>query len=427
MEHERNMSPGTLVVERVDAHALARLDATQWDTLSAHALVENPFYARQYVLAGLRTIDRDTPLEALAVRGPERDLRGLFPYQRRRFPFANADGACNVYQPTCTPLVHRDHAAAVVEAWLDATLAREGLPRRWQLRHVDLDSKLTALLDAALARRGLRSVAVNTYQRPRLTRLDGGLDRHLANVLSKSRLKDLQRNLRRLGELGTVRFERAGASELVARRFEQFLAMENAGWKGESGTAILARGSDADFARAAFMPRNGQPATVSIDTLLLDERPIAFSINMRARDTAFTPKCTYDENYRRFSPGFLLEYFVIEAFYAGDGVSEMDACTTSDGHVIAGFWNSAKPVGTLIVGPNNWQTAALAFSAEATHAVRERLKVALRRLPLRRWAKSLAAARAEGRPARAVDGRPRRRHHRRRAVRRVIPGRRRRS
>ena len=64
---------------------------------------------------------------------------------------------------------------------------------------------------------------------------------------------------------------------------------------------------------------------------------------MRARDTAFTPKCTYDEDYRRFSPGFLLEYFVIEAFYAGDGASEMDACTTSDGHVIAGFWNGAKP------------------------------------------------------------------------------------
>jgi CelD/BcsL family acetyltransferase involved in cellulose biosynthesis len=394
VEHEENIRPGPLVVQRLDARALAQVDAAQWDALSAHTLVENPFYARQYVLAGLRTIDRNAPLEALAVRGPGGDLFGLFPYQRRRFPFANADGACNVYQPTCTPLVHRDHAAAVVEAWLDVMLGSGGVPRLWQLRHVDLDSQLTALLDAALARRGLRSVAVNTYQRPRLTRLEGGLDRHLDVVLSKSRLKDLQRNLRRLGESGTVRFERACAPDLVARRFEQFLAMENAGWKGESGTAILARSNDADFARAAFMPRDGQPGTVSIDTLLLDERPIALSINMRVRDTAFTPKCTYDENYRRFSPGFLLEYFVIGAFYAGDGASEMDACTTSDGHVIAGFWNGAKRIGTLVVGPDTWQTPALALSAEATHAVREHLKTALRRLPLRRWAKSLAAARA---------------------------------
>jgi hypothetical protein len=162
VEHEENIRPGPLVVQRLDARALAQVDAAQWDALSAHTLVENPFYARQYVLAGLRTIDRNAPLEALAVRGPGGDLCGLFPHQRRRFPFANADGACNVYQPTCTPLVHRDHAAAVVEAWLDATLASGGVPRLWQLRHVDLESQLTALLEAALARRGLRSVAVNT-------------------------------------------------------------------------------------------------------------------------------------------------------------------------------------------------------------------------------------------------------------------------
>jgi len=132
---------------------------------------------------------------------------------------------------------------------------------------------------------------------------------------------------------------------------------------------------------------------VSIDALLLDERPIALSVNMQAREATFTPKGTYDEAYRRFSPGFVLEYLVIEAFYQDDGATEMDACTTSDGHVISGFWNGTKPIGTLIVGPDTWQTHLLARSAQATHAARERLKRALRRLPLRHWSKRLAAAR----------------------------------
>ena len=324
---------------------------------------------------------------------PRGTLLGLFPYRTRRFPFANADGACNVYQPSCTPLVHRDHAAAVVGAWLDAMAVRDGVPRFWQLKHLDLASPLTAVIDAELARRGLLRLAVNSYQRPRLTRLPGGLDQHLASVLPKGRLKDLQRNLRRLRELGSVRFERAREPGLVGRRFEQFLAMENAGWKGDSGTAILARGRDADFARAALAPRRDAPGMVSVDALLLDERPIALSVNMQARAAMFTPKCTYDEAYRRYSPGFVLEYLVIEAFYQDDAATEMDACTTSDGHVISGFWNEAKTIGTLVVGPDSWQTHLLARSAQATHAARERLKHALRRLPLRRWSKSLAAAR----------------------------------
>ena len=393
MKHERIAPSPPLTVVRLDATALARLDADAWDALSRDALVENPFYARQYVLAGLQTIDSMAPLEALAVRDAARTLLGLFPYRTRRFPFANADGACNVYQPSCTPLVHRQHATAVVGAWLDAVGIRAGIPRFWQLKHVDLASPLTAVIDAELSRRGLLRLAVNSYQRPRLTRLPGGLDHHLGSVLSKSRLKDLQRTLRRLRELGTVRFERAREPALVGRRFEQFLTMENAGWKGESGTAILARGRDAHFARAALAPRHGAPDMVSIDALLLDERPIALSVNMQAREATFTPKCTYDEAYRRFSPGFVLEYLVIEAFYQDDGATEMDACTTSDGHVISGFWNEAKPIGTLIVGPDSWQTHLLARSAQATHAARLRLKHALRRLPLRRWSKSLAAAR----------------------------------
>ena len=88
-----------LHVEHVDARGLARLDAAQWDDLSAHALVENPFYSRKVMVAALRTIDIETPLQALVVRGHKRELLGLFPYRVRLLPFVTADVACNVYRP----------------------------------------------------------------------------------------------------------------------------------------------------------------------------------------------------------------------------------------------------------------------------------------------------------------------------------------
>jgi CelD/BcsL family acetyltransferase involved in cellulose biosynthesis len=248
-----------LSVERIDAQGLKALDAAEWDALSANALVENPFYARGVVLAALDTINSDAPIEALVVRDGQRELLGLFPYERRRLPFETADSAGNLYQPCRMPLIRREQARAVVTAWLDTIARMQGVPRFWRFKHVDLGSKLVRLVDDAAAPRGYCRIAVNAYKRPHLTRLEGGLDSHVEHVLPKRRLRDLERNIRRLGRLGTLRFERTRDPVIVAKRLEQFLALEDSGWKGKAGTSLLARGKDAAFARSAFSPRSDEP------------------------------------------------------------------------------------------------------------------------------------------------------------------------
>ena len=301
MKHER--VEARLSIEHVDAQGLRALDAAEWDALSTNALVENPFYAREVVLAGLDTIDNGAPIEALVVRGERRELLGLFPYARRRLPFETADAAGNLYQPCRTPLIRREHARDVVAAWLDAVAHMQGVPRFWRFKHVHLASKLLRLVDDAVVQRGLCRTSVNRYTRPHLTRLAGGIDGHIEHVLPKRRLKDIERNIRRLSKLGSLYFERSRDPDIVARRLEQFLELENSGWKGKAGTALLAKHEDAGFARSAFSPRADGLSLINTDTLLIDEYPIAISFNLQARHTAYTAKVAYDETYRRYSPG----------------------------------------------------------------------------------------------------------------------------
>src|SRR5690606_10341077 len=135
-------------------------------------------------------------------------------------------------------------------------------------------------------------------------RLPGGLQEHIETVIPRRRLRELERSKRRLAELGTLAFERVSDRPGVARRLEQFLALEHAGWKGRNGTSFLSLPGHAEFARAAY--RNA-----IVDSLLLDGEPIAISINIAAGRTAFTPKCAYDERYRRHAPGLVLEYDVV--------------------------------------------------------------------------------------------------------------------
>jgi|GEM_PF-1003271 len=369
MKHERLEAAPR--VECLDADGLARLDPAEWDDLSANALVENPFYSHEVILAGLKTIDSATPLEALAIRGSEGLLLGLFPFRRRRLPFETADAACNLYQHSCTPLIRREHALPVLGAWLDAVRNAADLPRFWCFRHMHLDSRFVELLEVSLTGRSLRSVALSLYRRPHLTRLESGIDSHIQQVLPKRRLKDIQRNMRRLRELGSLRFERARDAALVERRLEQFLKLEKAGWKGARGTAFLSNSKDAAFARAAFAPREDGTRSVTIDSLLLDDRPLALSINIQARDTAFTPKGAYDERYRSYSPGLVLEYLVIKAFYEDSETVDMDAATTEDGHVLQGLWNDWKAMGTVLVGPADWRFGISVAAARCAHALRK--------------------------------------------------------
>lgn len=366
-----------VIAEVLDADGLRTLDAGQWDSLAAGALEDNPFYSRQHVLAGLDTVDQEIGLRALAIRtGADGQLRGLFLFQDQRFPMPGAAAASNLYQVAGTPLVDRNHAEPVIECWLEA-LESGLVPARWSLPHLDLEGPFMRLAGRLATERGVTLLPVCPYQRARLRRLPGGFAEHISTAISKRRVKDIQRTLRRLGECGEVTFERARDPELVARRIEDYLRLENAGWKGSAGTAFLADPVHASFARQAYGGHGAASGLATVDSLLLDGQPIAISINIQAGSRAFTPKCAFDESYRRYSPGLLLEYLVIEAFYSDESCKDMDAATTVDGHVVQDLWNAETTMATVIVGPRGWQTAALAKVHAQGEALKEQARGAL--------------------------------------------------
>lgn len=359
----------------LDADAIKALPARDWDILSRESVTENPAYSRQYVLAGLATIDAGANVRAVAVNDDNERLVGFFPFRRRilpPFPWPVAVGAQNIYQFAGAPLASRQCTDAVVGAWLDGLAA--GAPSRfWALSNIDLDSGFLQTVRAQLAARGLGLRVVTPYRRPTLTGKAGSSAAHSAQIIRKSRVKDIERNLRRLRETGTVEFERADAPEQVKRRLEQFLALEQSGWKGQNGTAFLSKDRDTEFARMAFGGRDGGNGPTVVDSLLLDGTPIAMSINMSNGATLFTLKCAYDENYRKFSPGLVLEYLVVEEFFKGGAFAEMDASTTMDGHIIQEFWDSDKPMASVIIGPDDFRLDLLARGCTAFRDVRQGL------------------------------------------------------
>ena len=138
--------------------------------------------------------------------------------------------------------------------------------------------------------------------------------------LKKHFRQELKRRLRRLKELGRVKFvvTRGYRAELMQKYFE----LEAQSWKGQSGTAALcdknAVGLHDDFARAVA----AQDALL-IYELKLDGKVIAMSINIMYEQRTVFWKTSFDKTYARFSPGNL----VIQEFLGDcirNGSSELD-------------------------------------------------------------------------------------------------------
>jgi CelD/BcsL family acetyltransferase involved in cellulose biosynthesis len=363
----------------LDARGLAALDPEQWRRLSDGALAENPYYSRQHLIGTLETIARGSTVSALAIRAASGELSALLPFRARAyspFPWRVAEAADSAYQSSSTPLLAAAGARPALDTWL-ATLGRNGLPAFWTFADIDTQSPFTQLLADSAAAAGCEVHEVAAYSRPRLTRLEGGLEAHLSAAISGSRRKRLNRNLRRLRALGELRFERARSSVALRRRLEEFLALEHNGWKGRRGTSLLARDDTAAFARRVYGGCEGREGLAFIDTLLLDGRPIAMALNVASGRIAYSPKSAYDESLRSYSPGLVLDYLAIEKFYAEPGFDAIDAATTVEGHVLGELWNERRPMARLVVGPADLRTGLLAGGLERLHQVRVAAKRSL--------------------------------------------------
>ncbi|MEX0697946.1 MAG: GNAT family N-acetyltransferase [Dongiaceae bacterium] len=162
------------------------------------------------------------------------------------------------------------------------------------------------------------------------------------------RRKEVQRQLRRLADLGAVTIETATPPTPSA--LESFLTLESAGWKGRAGTALASSRATAAFVRSAVASRATSGAA-RIDMLTVDGRPVAMLVSFIAGATAFTWKIAYDETFARFSPGAQLMLEAAKRIFAETSVSRIDSCADAGHPMIDRLWPGRMVVGTLVIGP----------------------------------------------------------------------------
>ncbi len=254
-----------------------------------------------------------------------------------------------------SPVIDTTLVDAVLPAMLAALAEEPSLPRLLQLKYLDGAAATWPALRRALDARGYRYRLLTERDRPFATR-EAGPKRN------GSTRKKLRQDWNRLTRLGTLDILNDRSSGAVAGAFETFLALEAAGWKGASGTALLSRPADATLTRRMINDL-AAAGRASVALLRLDGNAIAAQVLLYCRDTAYTWKTAFDADYGKYSPGTVLVGRLSEDLLAGDSTA-IELCSP-EGGFMAHIWDGRRPTVGLLVNLSAGKT--LGFAVAAAH------------------------------------------------------------
>lgn len=361
-----------LVHEGPDEIAALRED---WRALESRGLEDNAYLSARFVLPALDCLSLAAPVWLLTAWDDPpcggRTLRGLGIFHsagpRSRFPVMHVSAYCSGHSFLGGLLLDAEQARPALHAILDALARRTGGLR---LNRLNAAGATARLLRCVVTERGASFHDESLVQRACLS-LDQGHATGWREHVPASRLRSLERHWRKLREAGEPAWRYLRGEAVSEMTIERFLALEHAGWKGRQRSSLRADPRQEAFFRQMALAFRAD-GEMYFTEVLLDDRVIASTCNLRAGSDGFAFKVAYDPSFSKYGPGLLNELGFLKALEQGvDRFRSIDS-GSEPGSFIEEFWPGRRTLysGSIALGRLS-RTAARA--SEALVRVRRRL------------------------------------------------------
>lgn len=328
--------------------------------LSNRAMEQNVFFTGSFLAPAMPRLDnRSVQLMVMRDRDDRRNrMRLLLPFSVENPGFGIGAPIIRVWSndfgPLGTPLVDSENALEILNDFIEGMADKSlKLPNVIVFPDIRLDSTFATMMRGVALSKNLPLMVTNKFERPML---DSDIDApdYISNAISKHHVRELNRQRRRLADHGKLEFQIARQPNDVRIAMEEFLHLENLGWKGRKRTSLVADRHRAAFAREAIN-NLAELDRVRIHSLSVEGQVVASLIVFIMGGDAYTWKTTFDEEYAKYSPGKLLMQEVTEWQLDDFNIIKTDSCARSDHPIMSRFWSERCSMGTLVVGlsPNS--------------------------------------------------------------------------
>ena len=335
-----------------------------WDQLAAQCSEPNPFFERWFISASdhLTAVDGGV---RLAVVEDDDGLVGLLPLCQSRdyghVPVRHVENWLHHNMFLGVPLIRTGFEKRFWTALIEALDSDRWAHGFLHLRSITEDGPVHRGLIAATQALGRDCPIVFRRLRPMLD-TELGPDDYLQQQLSKKRRNEFNRRRRRLAEQGKLETRQLSRAAEVEPWCDAFLALEQAGWKGEAGSAL---NCCVDSSRFFHQVMSAAYAADRLHFLRLDldGKPIAMLTSLLAAPGAFGFKSCFDQEFGRYSPGILLQMDNL-ALQGQSGITWQDSCAMP-GHPIGSLWSAERSIVHLTIPLSGWRRRIIHAGARA--------------------------------------------------------------
>ena len=365
------------IVEVSDVEELCSWSVA-WDDLARRALEANCFYEREALLPALEELCIPEGWRVLLVLDPRDSKRliGLLPLSKSRLhpalPTTIWRSLQHIYGFSTVPLIDRDQAQSAIDGLLNWVEEKSG--SAVDLVGLVTHGQLWSMLQGRLKRHEMPRAVHNNAIRAAIRPCDDG-ERYIASALRKKRRKELSRQWRRLGELGSLEIRWMQRGEDPSPWIRDLLQLEAGGWKGRRGTAFAAQEDHERYFERLVRRLHGD-GRVEMGGLFLDGRPIALKCNLLSAGTprvGFAFRIAYDEAYEAYSPGVQLELEQIRRLHREDAQADwMDSCASASHFMINRLWSERLRLASILIAPSSIKGRSMVAAFECGGALHRR-------------------------------------------------------
>ena len=145
----------------------------------------------------------------------------------------------------------------------------------------------------------------------------------------KSVRKDIARRLRALERENThVRYSVRDHQQAMQEGFSRYCDLEGSGWKGENGTALTETNNQGQFYKQV-MTEFARTGESKIHELYFNDKIVASLLAIENDEMIIVMKTAYDENVSKYSPGRLLDYYMLQSLLTEKNAKKMENYTNA--------------------------------------------------------------------------------------------------
>lgn len=288
-----------------------------WAELERRSTEGNPYLSPYFILPALKYLTPGKKVILVTVNqisGIDRHLTGVgvFEYNRgtKNFPLPHMSSYRSPHSYLSGLLVDEQFSEPTLEAFFAFF---KTFPRNiYGVEFINrtANTKLAQQLEIAATNLDHFWFQYDEKQRSILVpkQVDNG---YLKTNLSSKMNKNMRRCKKILSEKGMVNWQILFGKQIDAEHIDNFLQLENMGWKNANGSSLLSKPSDESFFRE-MIKGFAQNDRAFFTELSVNDKVIASTSNLISSRMGYAFKIGWDPQYAQASPGILNEVEFIE-------------------------------------------------------------------------------------------------------------------